>query len=92
VPAFAQAVEDDDESGEWVRPPPAERRVEREADQDRAGEVGVDERPSVRSTGFSSALPVWVLAAARASMARQVTPVQAMPRRERCGCCAAISV
>ena len=41
--AFASAVDDDHEAGEWVGEPPAERRVEEQSHEHRAGKQTVDE-------------------------------------------------
>ena len=84
LPYLADRVVDQHVPGSRVGPPPAQRRVEHQAEQNGSGEDPVDQgtRPSVASTGLPSAWPVRVLPAASANITAAVTAVHAMPSAE----------
>src|SRR2546426_10783665 len=43
LPTLLEAIKDDDESGEWVGPPQAQEGVEDETEQNRAGQISVNQ-------------------------------------------------
>ena len=92
--AFAESVVDDDQAGKWVGPPPAKGAVGDEPEQDRGGEVGVDEGDA--AFGLEDAVAECLagvgFAGGGASMRTQVAEVQAIPRLECSGRLALISV
>ena len=76
-------VVDEDVPGRWIGPPPAERRMEDQADEDAMARMQsmVVTLPSVRRTGLPGVLPALAFPLANANMTAAVTAVHTMPSR-----------